>query len=363
MAVNRADPRQELVERLFRGARQSFELMTVYLGDRLGLYRALRGGGPATAPELAARAGIAQRYALEWLEGQAASGFLTVDEVSAPPLDRRFTLSPAYAEVFTDRDSRYSGAPLATMIGAIWPALPTLARAFRTGDGTSVQDYGPELVEAQGDFNRPWLRAALGREYLPAVPDVHERLAAAPARVADLACGVGWAAIAIAEAYPRVTVEGYDVDAPSIDLARRNATEAGVDDRVTFAVHDLAQPIGQGSYHLVLMIEAVHDLPRPVQVLHTAREMLAPGGAAIVADEKVGETFTAPADGLLDPLCYAASVVSCLPLALAEQPSAATGAVIRPDIMRRYATEAGFSRVTVLDQIDHDALRFYRLDP
>ncbi len=110
------------------------------------------------------------------------------------------------------------------------------------------------------------------------------------------------------------------------------------------------------------MIETIHDLSRPVAFLDSVRRMLAPGGVALVADEKVGETFTAPADEL-ERLFYAASVLCCLPCGLAEQPSAATGTVIRPATLRRYATEAGFARVSVLDDIDHDSYRFYRLDP
>lgn len=362
MADDQVDSRQKLYERLFAAAWQSLELMTVYLGDRLGLYRALHTDGAATAPELARRAGIAERYALEWLEGQAASGFLTVDDVTAPPRQRRFALPEAYAEVLTDRDSPYAGAQLAADVNAIGPVLPKLLRVFRTGDGIPFSEYGPELVEVQGDFNRPWLTASLGREYLPLIPDVHQRLTSGPARVADLACGAGWATIAIARAYPRVTVDGYDADSRAVDLARTNAADEGLSGRVSFTVHDLTQPVSRGGYDLAIVIEAVHDLPRPVEFLRTARQLLAPGGVAIVADEKAGETFTAPAQGELDPLLYAASLLSCLPIALAEQPSAATGAVIRPGIMRRYATEAGFGRVEVLDAIDHDALRFYRLD-
>jgi 2-polyprenyl-3-methyl-5-hydroxy-6-metoxy-1,4-benzoquinol methylase len=362
MAESQGDPRQKLQERLFTSAWQSLELMSVYLGDRLGLYRALHADGPTTAPELARRAGIAERYALEWLEGQAASGFLTVDDVTAPPRQRRFALPEAYAEVLTDRDSPYYAASLATDVGAIGPVLPRLLRVFRTGEGIPLQEYGPELVEAQGDFNRSWLKAYLGREYLPSIPDVHHRLTSGPARVADLACGAGWAAIAVARAYPQVTVDGYDVDSRAIDLARTHAADEGLSGRVNFTVHNLTQPVNQGGYNLAIVIEAVHDLPRPVEFLRTARQMLSPGGVAIVADEKAGETFTAPAHGELDPLLYAASIFSCLPIALAEQPSAATGTVIRPETMRRYAAEAGFGRVEILDSIDHDSLRFYRLE-
>lgn len=356
------DPREDLSGRLFGAGLAAVELMTVYLGDALGLYRALHDQGAATAPELAARAGIAERYAQEWLESQAASGFLEVDDATAGPSQRRYRLPEGHAEVLIDRDSPYSLTPLAKVVGGLGPVLPRLLAAFRSGEGVPWSQYGSDVIEGQGDFNRPWLKASLGTEYLPAVPDVHERLSSGPARVADVACGVGWAGIAIAQAYPQVTVDGYDEDAHSVELARKHVADAGLTGRVTTTRRDLTQPPGEGGYDLAVVIEAVHDLPRPVEFLDTVRRMLAPGGVAIVADEKAGETFTAPADEL-ERFFYAASVLVCLPSGLAEQPSAATGTVIRPDTMRRYATDAGFRQVSVLDAIAHDMFRFYRLDP
>lgn len=353
---------EELAGRLFEAGLASLELMNVYLGDRLGLYRALQLGGPATCSDLAEWAGIAERYAQEWLEGQAASGFLEVDDVEAAPLERRYELSAAHADVLTDPNSPYSLAPLAKMIGAFGPILPRLAEAFHTGAGIPWSAYGAEAIEAQGDFNRPWIKASLATEYLPAIPDVHARLSEPPARVADLACGVGWAGIAVAQAYPHATVDGFDEDRFSIERATKNAAEAGLADRVSFSAQDVAAVDDADCYDVVLVIEAVHDLSRPVEFLRAARRMLSAGGVAIVADERTGEQFTAPADEL-DRFFYAASVLCCLPAGLAEQPSAATGTVIRPATMRRYATEAGFTRVSVLDEIEHPMFRFYRLDP
>jgi 2-polyprenyl-3-methyl-5-hydroxy-6-metoxy-1,4-benzoquinol methylase len=179
--------------------------------------------------------------------------------------------------------------------------------------------------------------------------------------VADIACGVGWASIALARAYPNAIVDGFDLDDSSIELARRYAVESGVADRVQFHVRDAADPAVAGPYDLAVVIEAIHDLSRPVEALASIRGILAREGCAIIADERTAETFTAPADPV-EQLLYGISVLLCLPAAMAEQPSAATGTVIRPDVMRRYATEAGFASADVLD-IDHPMLRFYRLRP
>ena len=232
-----------IVGRLFEAAVGAFDLLSVVIGDRLGLYGSLKRDGSATSGELATRAGIAQRYAREWLEQQAASGILLVDDPAAAPDQRRFTLPPGHAEALTDPESPYSIAPVARAFAACAGVLPQLLDAYRSGGGVEWSEYGRDMIEAQGDFNRPWLVNSFGSAYLPAVPDVHERLTAdPPARIADVACGVGWASIAIARAYPNVRVDGFDLDPLSIELARANAEAAGVGDRVTFETRDAGHP-------------------------------------------------------------------------------------------------------------------------
>ncbi|MEO6059622.1 MAG: methyltransferase domain-containing protein [Candidatus Limnocylindria bacterium] len=352
-----------LVERLFAASLGMFEVMAVYLGDRLGLYRALRDGGPATAAELASRAGIDARYAREWLEQQAVTDLLDVDDVAAAPEERRYTLPEGYADPLLNPDSPYSIAPLGRSLIASAKVLPQILEAYRTGGGVEWAEYGADMIEAQGDFNRPWLVGSFGSEILPAIPSIHQRLIAdPPARVADVACGVGWAAIAIARAYPAVSVDGFDLDPSSIELARENARTAGVDDRVTFSRRDAADPAAIGQYDLAVIIEAIHDLSRPVEVLAAVRGMLRRGGVALVADEKTEDVFSAPASDS-ERLYYGFSLFTCLPPAMTERPTAATGALIREETMRRYATEAGFSSTERLDEPALEMLRFYRLTP
>jgi 2-polyprenyl-3-methyl-5-hydroxy-6-metoxy-1,4-benzoquinol methylase len=349
-----------LVERLFEASLGAVDLAGVYLGDRLGLYRSLAGSGAATPGELASRAGIDERYAREWLEQQAVTGILDVDDSSEPD-ERRYSLHPAHAEPLIDAESLSSMAPLARTFVAAFQALPELMEAFKSGGGVEWSAYGPDMIEAQGDFNRPWIVNLFGTEYLPSIEDVHARLQAdPPARVADVACGVGWASIAIARAYPNVTVDGFDPDEESIEIARRLADEAGVSDRARFHVQDAASL--EGPFDLAVVVESIHDMARPVEVLAAIRGSLTPGGTLIVADEKVADSFTAPGDEV-DRLMYGFSVMVCLPSGRTEHRSAATGTVMRAATFRRYAAEAGFTNVDVLDQIEHDFLRFYRVTP
>ena len=129
---------------------------------------------------------------------------------------------------------------------------------------------------------------------------------------------------------------------------------------MTFAVRDAADPAAAGQYDLAVIIEAVHDLSRPVEVLAAVRQMLRPGGVALIADEKTEDAFTAPA-GESERMYYGFSLFTCLPAAMTERPTAATGTVMRPDTLRQYATEAGFGAVERLDEPELDMLRFYRL--
>ena len=156
-----------------------------------------------------------------------------------------------------------------------------------------------------------------------------------------------------------MTVDGLDVDEESVALASRNVAESDVADRVTVQRRDAGDPELAGSYQLVTVFEAVHDMSRPVDVLRSLRGLLAEDGAVIVMDERVAETFTAPGDEI-ERIMYTYSVLCCLPVGRSEQPSAATGTVMRPETLRRYATEAGFAEVEVLP-IEHEVFRFYRL--
>jgi 2-polyprenyl-3-methyl-5-hydroxy-6-metoxy-1,4-benzoquinol methylase len=352
---------EALVGRIFEQTLGAFELFNVYLGERLGLYRSLAAVGPANAGELAARAGIGPRYAQEWLEQQATAGILEVDDPSAEAGSRRYSLPAEHRAALLDEDSLSYAAFMPRFIASVGGAMPALLEAFRTGDGLAWDRYGDDMREAQAAANRPLFLSVVGQEWLAGIPDVHERLTAGPpARVADLGCGEGWLSIGLATAYPTIRVVGVDADSASIEAARRHATEANLGDRVTFELGDAAG-LGSGEpFDLVLIFEALHDLSRPVEVLRAARALLAPGAAFVVVDERTADAFTGMAlDDPVERFFYAVSTTVCLPNSLAEQPSAATGTVIRASTVERYALEAGFGSIEVLP-IEHDLFRAHR---
>lgn len=354
--------RDALAGRLFQATLGLFDLLAVYLGDQLGLYRALAAAGPVTAPELAEQAGADVRYVREWLEQQAASAILAVEDVDAPAEARRYRLPAGHDEVLLDADSLNCMTGLARLaVGSVSP-LPALVEAYRTGSGVPYAAYGADAREGIAAMNRPMFLHLLGSQWLPAIGDLHRRLQAnPPARVADVGCGTGWSSIALARAYATVHVDGLDLDSASIATAQANAEQAGVADRVRFAVRDAADPQLAGQYELVTAFEMLHDLAQPVEALRAMRGLLAEGGSVLIADERVAETFAAPGDEL-DRFNYGWSILHCLPASRAESPSAATGTVLRPATLRSYAAEAGFREVQVLD-IQNDFWRFYRLMP
>jgi SAM-dependent methyltransferase len=336
---------EDFGERLFGAVLGAQLVQAAYLGDRLGYYRALA-TGPLTPSELAARTGTAERYAREWLEHQAVAGVLAVDDPTPAPAERRYRLPAGHAEVLTDVLSPNHVLPLARAAAGFGQHL----------DGVSWAQFGVDAREGQAAANRPLFVGALPREYLPAVPEIRAVLERG-GRIADVGCGYGWSSIGIALAHPGVTIDGYDIDGPSIDVARQNAVEAGVADRVRFHCTDAAT--ADGSYDLVAAFECIHDVPDPVGVLASMRRIAAPDGVVLVMDERVAETFTAPGDEV-EQLMYGWSITCCLPDGLSHEGSVGTGTVMRPDTLRRYARDAGFADVEVLP-VDDLFFRFYRL--
>jgi 2-polyprenyl-3-methyl-5-hydroxy-6-metoxy-1,4-benzoquinol methylase len=354
--------RDELVGKLFGEALGALNLLCVYLGDRLGLYRALADAGPSTSGELAAAAGIAERYAREWVEQQAMAGVLQTGNPDASDADRRYELPAGHDEVLLDGDSLNHMAPIAQSVVACALPIHAVAEAFRTGEGIPYADYGADLHEGQARSTKPMFDSLLATEWLPAVPAIDERLRAdPPARVADLACGLGISSIAIARGYPNALVDGIDLDEASIARARKAVPESGVADRVTFHNRDAADPELSGRYDLVTIFEALHDMSYPVDVLRAARRLLANGGSVLVGDERTAPRFGLDA-GDVERLYYGFSVLHCLPVGMVGEGAAGTGTVIREETVRRYAHDAGFGAVEVAP-IENDFWRFYLLSP
>jgi 2-polyprenyl-3-methyl-5-hydroxy-6-metoxy-1,4-benzoquinol methylase len=347
--------------RMFRAMLATQESFTAYLGYKLGLYEVLRDHGPLTAAELATRAGIAPRYAREWLEQQASSGLVAVDAPGSAWQVRRYRLPPGHDRVLTASADPLSLVSTALLpLGGVARALPHLLAAYRTGAGLDADVFGDDWRDGHGGANRAiythqlagWLRLYL--------PDTHERLGAPGARAADVGCGAGWASIALAAAYPHLTVTAVDVDAEVVAQAREHIAEAGFAARVTCVAADVSTMDASHGYDVVCVFDALHELARPVEALRVCRKLCRPGGTVLVLDAKVADDFAAPGDEV-ERFQYATSVLHCLPAALVGDGAVGTGTVMRGATVREFAREAGFADVRAFDLGDRFH-RIYRLD-
>ncbi len=307
----------------------------VVLGDRLDLYRHLAAAGrPLTSAELASAAGCAERYVREWLNGQAASGYVTY-------ADGRYALDEEQATAFTDESSP------ACVIGgfqamlAATRAIDRLTVAFRTGAGLGWHEHHDDLFRGTERFFRPGYAANLTTSWIPALEGVEDKLRRG-AKVADVGCGHGASTIIMARAFPESTFAGFDYHAPSIDAARKAAAEAGVDDRVSFEVAPAAEYPGTG-YDLVGFFDCLHDMGDPAGAARHVLTSLAPDGTWLIVEPFANDDTA----GNLNPvgrLFYSVSTLVCTPASLSQKVGTALGAQAGETRLRDVVTTGGFTR-------------------
>jgi SAM-dependent methyltransferase len=307
----------EFVGRMLGDLGGAVSVALVRIGDALGLYRALRDGGPATSAELAARTGLAERYLREWLSQQAASGYLSYD-----PASHRFALSPEQAAVLADEDSPVYMAPAFDIAAALLDNQPKVQAAFRTGEGVSWGDQAACLFCATARFFRPGYAANLVQSWLPALDGVVAKLQRG-ARVADVGCGHGVSTALMAQAFPNAEFVGFDFHPASVEAARAHAREHGVDGNTRFEVGTAKDYPGR--YELVTFFDCLHDLGDPAGAAQHVRETLAPDGTWMIVEPMAGDRL----EDNLNPvgrLYYAGSTMICVPTSLAQEVGAAFGA-------------------------------------
>jgi Methyltransferase domain len=252
--VNQAR-RDAFAQRLFKELLAAVSALNIYLGHRLGLFRAMADGSPVTPPQLASRTGYADRYVREWLECMAVCEYVDYD-----PATGRFSLPAEHAVVLLDRDHPAYAAAFFCFVPSLARILPALMEAFRSGGGVPYEAYGEDTLEAIGSGNRPMFVNDYVTKWVAAMPDIQRRLGAG-ARVAEMGCGVGWSSISLAKGFPNVRIDAVDADAASIQHARHNAEAGGVADRITFHRASAEHAPLIGPYDLVTAFECLHDMP------------------------------------------------------------------------------------------------------
>lgn len=306
---------------------------SMVIGDRLGLYRALR-DGPLLPAELAGLTRTAPRYVEEWLRGQAAGGYVEYD-----PTTGRYGLTEEQAFALTDPDGPvFVPGAFQLALGTL-RAVPLLTEAFRTGDGVGWHEQHDDVFGGCERFFRPGYVQSLLPSWLPALDGVVERLDAG-AHVADIGCGHGASTLLMAQAFPRSTFVGSDYHAPSIDLATKRASDAGVSDRVRFDV-TAAQQLGGGPYDLVTSFDCLHDMGDPLRAATHVLASLTPDGTWMIVEPMAGDQVT---DNLnpVGRVYYSFSTFLCVPNALSQDGGYSLGAQAGEEAIRRIVTDAGF---------------------
>ncbi len=348
---------QALASRIFAAGLGAAELLAIHLGIRLGLYEVFQHWGPMRPQEAATRAGVAPRYTREWLEQQAACGILLVDDCSLPSDSRLYMLPSEHAEVLLQPESPfYVGATSVLPVVGMAKMLPKLLDVYRTGQGIPYSEYGEEFRGGGAGINRSLFTHQFPGWIAGAVPELHARLLEEDLAIADLACGIGWSSIALAKAYPRANVHGFDCDEESLRQGRDRAGEAGVADRVSLRMRDITDSTMTGEYALVLIFDALHDLARPIEALRTCFRLKGNRGTVLLVEPNASESFNVPANDT-ERFLYTVSLFHCLPVGLSDRPSAATGTLMRPSTVLAYAMEAGFQRFETIPAQN----RFYRI--
>lgn len=313
------------------------------IGDRLGLFETLGASGPLTSEQFASKAGIAERYAREWLSAMACNHYVSYDNTT-----KQFSLTPEQAFVLANPDSPVYLSSLFVMSQPFWANIDRLTTAFQQGGGVAQEHYGDQFWCGFERFTRPAFLNSLCQDWIPAMPDIDARLRAGGS-VADVGCGNGQGMLFLARGYPSATVVGYDNYPPAIAAANANAQKEGLGGRVRYETLDVTQGI-PATYDLITCFDVVHDMAQPRAALTAIRKALKPGGAFFVLEFNFSGDLQENLDHPMGigAFGYAASTNYCMTTALAVG-GEGTGTCMGEAKMREYAKDAGFTQVQRID--------------
>ncbi|MFQ5933834.1 MAG: methyltransferase [Dehalococcoidia bacterium] len=310
------------------------------IGDRLGLFKDLNSNGPATSAELAARAGINERYAREWLGAMASAGYLEYE-----PASRHFTLPPEQAQAFAQEGGPVFVGGMHQMLPAFWGQLERVAQAFRQGGGVSQSAYDQNMWEGLERFTGTWFENLLVQQWIPAVPEVQAKLERG-VLVADVGSGNGRALIKLAQAFPNSRYVGYDIYEPATEKAAAKAQAAGVADRLSFKCLDVVEGIPE-QYDLITTFDVIHDMANPRGALKAIRQALKPDGSYLLLDINCSDKLEDNA-GPLGAMFYGVSILYCMTTSLAGGGEGLGTMGLPPSKVEELCAEAGFGSVRQL---------------
>jgi ubiquinone/menaquinone biosynthesis C-methylase UbiE len=324
---------EQFAERILQDTAAAMLSFGVYIGDRLGIYTAMKAAGPSTLQELAQKTGLNQRYLKEWLGLMVTARYLDYE-----PTSGNYSLPPEHATVLCEANSPLFMAGYVESLASVF-VTPKVMQGFRGGKGPDSADYLPEYWEGIERSTAPDYRNFLTQVFLPAMPAVAERLRDGGTAL-DLGCGGGVASIAIAKAYPRAQIFGFDVFAPAVERARANASKEGVSSHVQFDVYD-GVSLPSNRFDLITLFWSLHHVVDPVKLLTSVRGALTRGGTFLVLEANVAEKLEDNINTWGNWL-YGASMFDCAVTSAAEG-GPAYGALMKVSEVRQLARKAGFT--------------------
>ena len=314
----------------------AFHAGMVVIGMELGLYKDMANEGPTLPAELAERTGTNERYVREWLNSQAAGGYVEYDADTG-----RYSLNAEQAFTLADENSPAYMPGAFLLATSALKAVPKLIERFRTGEGFGWHEHDAGLFRGTELFFRPGYAANLGSSWIPSLEGVEAKLKDG-AKVADVGCGLGASTILMAQAYPNSAFTGFDYHDGSIEMAKERAKEAGVSDRVNFEIAKAKDYPGTG-YDLVTFFDCLHDMGDPVGASAHVLESLAPDGTWMIVEPFAEDTV----EGNINPVgraFYGASTLLCTPASLSQEVGLALGAQAGESKIREVVTAGGFTR-------------------
>ncbi|MGH9735013.1 MAG: class I SAM-dependent methyltransferase [Candidatus Acidiferrales bacterium] len=305
----------------------------IIVGDNLGLYKAMAGAGLMTPGELAEKTKTNERYVREWLNANAASGYVTYD-----PATQRYRLPDEQAFALTTLD--LPGA--FQIISACIKDEPKITQAFRTGAGVGWHEHDTCLFVGTERFFRPNYANNLITSWLPALDGVVDKLKAG-GKVADVGCGHGSSTLLMARAFPKSHLYGFDYHSGSIEYARQLASRDGLTDHLTFDTASAKNYPANGGYDLVTFFDCLHDMGDPVGAAAHVLSTLKPDGTWMIVEPFANDKAEANHNPI-GRIFYSASTMICTPASLSQEVGAALGAQAGEEGIRKVVTSGGFTR-------------------
>jgi 2-polyprenyl-3-methyl-5-hydroxy-6-metoxy-1,4-benzoquinol methylase len=326
---------QEFMMKAVGDIASNMSAMTIILGERLGLYKAMADSKPVTSAELAAKTNTYERYIREWLASQAAAGYVKYN-----PSDGKYTLPAENAFVLTEENSPAYILGAYQVLRSIFKDEEKFVEMFKTGKGLLWGEHHHDLFEGTAKFFKSAYLGNLVQSWIPSLEGVEEKLQQG-AKVADIGCGYGVPTLIMAKAYTNSKFYGFDNHKASIESAQQSAQNEGLAGRAEFSAVSANESIGN-DYDLVSFFDCLHDMGDPIGAMKFAKQSLKQDGTCMIVEPMANDNVEDNLN-LVGRIYYSASSMICVPNSVADN-GHALGAQAGEKRIKEIAEKAGFTK-------------------